>query len=353
MKYILLFLSLITTGLAYSQQTPVKIYATGAGNNSNTGDPLPTWAQKYNQNDFNLNLVGTASGTDTYSVTISAPSPGYYTGIAAPSSYVTGQRFLITFTNANTGASTLNINSIGAKSLVKQGGTALAASDIRAGQVLELYYDGTNLQIVGDGGSVAGAAAWSQITGTPTTVSGYGITDAVTLTGSQTLTNKTLTSPAITTPTGIVKGDVGLGNVDNTSDANKPVSTAQQSAIDAAKLRTQGFACSDLTTTITATIGATKGYMIFPTGFIITGVYASLLTGQTGGSLFTVDIKESGTSILSTYITIDNNETSSTTAATAAVVSDTSIAAGVPVTAEVRQVGTGSPVGLIVYIKGY
>lgn len=29
-----------------------------------------------------------------------------------------------------------------------------------------------------------------------------------------------------------VKGDVGLGNVDNTSDANKPVSTAQQTALD-------------------------------------------------------------------------------------------------------------------------
>ncbi len=42
-----------------------------------------------------------------------------------------------------------------------------------------------------------------------------------TLAGSETLTNKTLTSPAITTPTGLVKGDVGLGNVDNTSDATK------------------------------------------------------------------------------------------------------------------------------------
>jgi hypothetical protein len=36
-----------------------------------------------------------------------------------------------------------------------------------------------------------------------------------------TLTNKTLTSPVINTPTGIVKGDVGLGNVDNTSDTTK------------------------------------------------------------------------------------------------------------------------------------
>lgn len=33
------------------------------------------------------------------------------------------------------------------------------------------------------------------------------------------------------TTLGLVKGDVGLGNVDNTSDANKPVSTAQAAAI--------------------------------------------------------------------------------------------------------------------------
>jgi len=40
-------------------------------------------------------------------------------------------------------------------------------------------------------------------------------------------------SPTISTPTGLVKGDVGLGNVDNTSDADKPVSTAQATAINA------------------------------------------------------------------------------------------------------------------------
>jgi hypothetical protein len=50
--------------------------------------------------------------------------------------------------------------------------------------------------------------------------------DTVNLTGTQTLTNKTLTSPSITSPTGIVKADVGLGNVDNTSDATKNSATA-------------------------------------------------------------------------------------------------------------------------------
>jgi len=49
---------------------------------------------------------------------------------------------------------------------------------------------------------------------------------------TDTLTNKTLTSPVINTPTGITKSDVGLANVDNTSDANKPVSTATQTALD-------------------------------------------------------------------------------------------------------------------------
>ena len=43
-----------------------------------------------------------------------------------------------------------------------------------------------------------------------------------------------LASPTFTgTVSGVTKSMVGLGNVDNTSDANKPVSTAQQTAIDA------------------------------------------------------------------------------------------------------------------------
>ena len=45
----------------------------------------------------------------------------------------------------------------------------------------------------------------------------------------------------------LVKGDVGLGNVDNTSDANKPISTATQTALDgkAATSHTHGTAGID------------------------------------------------------------------------------------------------------------
>src|SRR3546814_4775352 len=41
-----------------------------------------------------------------------------------------------------------------------------------------------------------------------------------------------LTMAELKTLLALVKGDVGLGNVDNTSDANKPVSSAQQTALD-------------------------------------------------------------------------------------------------------------------------
>jgi len=56
--------------------------------------------------------------------------------------------------------------------------------------------------------------------------------DFATIDGAETLTNKTLTSPHIDNPTGLTKSDVGLSDVDNTSDADKPISTATQNALD-------------------------------------------------------------------------------------------------------------------------
>lgn len=46
------------------------------------------------------------------------------------------------------------------------------------------------------------------------------------------------------------KSDVGLGNVDNTSDANKPISTAQQTALDGKvdKVTGKGLSTNDYTT---------------------------------------------------------------------------------------------------------
>ncbi len=109
------------------------------------------------------------------------------------------------------------------------------------------------------------------------------------------------------------------------------------------------LACSDLTTTITA--GTLKAYFRMPYAMTLNSVKASLVAAQTAGSIFTVDINETGTTVLSTKLTIDNNEKTSATAATAAVISDTSLAADAEITVDVDQAGTG-PAGLIITLEG-
>ncbi len=80
------------------------------------------------------------TNTDAYIVTLTAPL------IAA---YPTGFLMKVKITNANTGAATINVNSIGAKDIKKNGTTALAAGDIQgSGHIALLFYDGTNFQLL-------------------------------------------------------------------------------------------------------------------------------------------------------------------------------------------------------------
>lgn len=90
------------------------------------------------------------------------------TGPIGLSAYATGQCFRFTSAGANTGATTLNINSIGAKAITKYGTTALASGDIPSGAVIEVVYDGTQFQLVGNGLTTYAPLASPAFTGTPT-----------------------------------------------------------------------------------------------------------------------------------------------------------------------------------------
>lgn len=68
----------------------------------------------------------------------------------APNAYAKYQTFRFIAKTANTGASTLNVNGLGAKALVKDVNVALATGDILVGQIITAIYDGTNFQIVPD-----------------------------------------------------------------------------------------------------------------------------------------------------------------------------------------------------------
>jgi hypothetical protein len=78
-----------------------------------------------------------ASGTNTYTATIS--------GVVA---YTDGDAYLIRFTNGSDADSTLDINSLGAVTLVKQPGVQITGGDIIAGQEMLVIYDGTNFQCI-------------------------------------------------------------------------------------------------------------------------------------------------------------------------------------------------------------
>ena len=103
-------------------------------------------------------------------------------------------------------------------------------------------------------------------------------------------------------------------------------------------------ACSDEDTAITATGQKLSFRMPFSMTLNagIAGVTGSLVTAGTGVNLFTVDIKESGTTILSTLLTFDATETTTTTAATPVVISDTALAADSVITIEVTQLDSGN-----------
>lgn len=109
------------------------------------------------------------------------------------------------------------------------------------------------------------------------------------------------------------------------------------------------IAISDETTALTT--GVSKVTFRMPYGFTLTEVRASLSTASSSG-LPTFDINESGTTILSTKLTIDANEKTSTTAATAAVISDTSLADDAEITIDIDTAGTGAK-GAKITLLGY
>jgi len=110
-------------------------------------------------------------------------------------------------------------------------------------------------------------------------------------------------------------------------------------------------AASDEATALTT--GTAKITFRMPHALTLTGVRASLTVAQTSGSVLTVDLNEGGTSVLSTKITIDNTEKTSTTAATAPVISDAALADDAEITVDVDQVGDGTAKGLKVTLLGY
>jgi hypothetical protein len=154
-------------------------------------------------------------------------------------------------------------------------------------------------------------------------------------------------------------GDIIIGGASG-APQRLPIGTAGQIlkvssgapawSADATQSAAIPIACSDESTALA--VGTGKVTFRMPYAFTVSAVRASLTTAQTSGAIFTVDVNEAGVSILSTKLTIDNGEKTSTTAATAAVISDSALADDAEITIDIDQVGDGTAAGLKVYLIG-
>ena len=104
--------------------------------------------------------------------------------------------------------------------------------------------------------------------------------NATFLRGDQTWASAPVTSVASKTgAVTLAKGDVGLGNVDNTSDANKPISTATQTALfgKAASIHAHGNITS------AGAIGSTSGQIVVTTTSGVLTTAATISSGSVSG----------------------------------------------------------------------
>jgi hypothetical protein len=117
---------------------------------------------------FSVDYAADAGSTDAYAVTL----------VPSPATYSTGMVICFKANTANTGAATLNVNSLGAKNILKHHDQTLADGDIEAGQLVTVRYDGTQWQMQSPVGLVTGTGAvvlansptlvTPALTGTPT-----------------------------------------------------------------------------------------------------------------------------------------------------------------------------------------
>lgn len=128
----------LTTGLAATDEVPVV-------DKSDTTDAASGTTKKFTwltlvKEMFASRFAADAGTNDTYVATLSP----------VPAALVTGEHYRFKANTANTGACTINFNALGAKTIKKVAGgitTDLADNDIRAGQWVDLVYDGTNMQM--------------------------------------------------------------------------------------------------------------------------------------------------------------------------------------------------------------
>ena len=95
----------------------------------------------------NIPAIGDVTSVNTL---ITVAGTNTLTGLATPAlaGYAAGAQYSFIAQNTNTAAVTIDIDTLGAKSITKAGTVALSAGDIVAGALYQIAYDGTRFQLL-------------------------------------------------------------------------------------------------------------------------------------------------------------------------------------------------------------
>jgi hypothetical protein len=325
--------------------------------------------------DGSSHYAADAGSSDDYAITLT-PAPG---------SYITGAVYRFKANTANTTAATLNVNAIGAKTIKKVAGgvtTDLASNDIRVGQLVDVVYDGTNMQMQSTLGNAASGISGSLATtnclaleATSSSVECSSIVDDLAgnvsvgtvgadyhqFTFSAPTGGIVHTWPAVTGSVAQTTGAVTTGNAGRWDSSGRLVDGPSLRKVVQIEVFAPG--------TNTAT-GDGKAYFRVPSsmnGMNLVAVNANVFAAGTTGTI-NIDIARcaattagaictgTGTSIadmLSTNITIDSGENDTATAAAAAVIDTGSddVATGQVLRIDIDAVHTTPATGLLVNME--
>lgn len=122
--------------------------------------------------------------------------------------------------NTNTGAATVNVDTLGAVAIKRLNGDALAAGDIVSGGIYDIAFDGTNYKLMGGGGtagtygSLSGDNTWSGAnTFTSSVTVGDGSGDVVVIKG--TTVHATMSALLSNSTVAALCSAIGLGTEDS------------------------------------------------------------------------------------------------------------------------------------------
>ena len=154
------------------------------------GASSDSWGGKTNVDwdsvDKLLGAITTTGSADAYVLTSGQ-------SLAA---YVSGQSFFVKWNFTNSGAATLNMDSLGAKNIKKRdASTAVAASDLVSGTYARVTYDGTNFVVQGIVSSEL-TGAYQPLDATNTALAAYNTNGLLTQTAADTFTGRTITAGA-------------------------------------------------------------------------------------------------------------------------------------------------------------